>query len=234
MGWSGVAAHFLGGSWRFGEPGISRPRAVPAWQIVAGGYRLGMSTRILRLAGAVVMTVALAGCGTDRIGNWELATARQERALRAGGDLYGVTVPVLKAPGLERVWGAPRILRDGEGGYVLVYTDPRRPTSRLMIHGMAAPLPKLSSPPPLRGGGMRNNTLAGDVQEQEWRTVRVLGEKVRWFQQTAGGGVNGAYFSTEGFALKAPNGRKGHYRLVAEHGAGAAEDVGRWFGSVSF
>jgi hypothetical protein len=193
-----------------------------------------MIKRIVKAAGALVMTAALAGCGTDRIEKWELAPGRQDRALRAGGDLYGVTVPVLKAPGLERVWGAPRILRDGQGGYVLVYTDPRRATSRLMIHGMVEPLPKLSSPPPLSGAGMRNNTLAGYQREQEWRTVRVLGEKVRWFQQSAGGGVSGAFFSTEGFTLKAPAGRKGHYRLVAEHGAGSLEDVERWFGSVSF
>jgi hypothetical protein len=193
-----------------------------------------MTKRILKFAGAASLIAVLSGCGAGRIEKWELATRGQNRSLRAGSDLLGVTVPVLRAPGLERVWGAPRIDRDGEGGYRLTYADPKRPFARLMIHGMAEPLPKLSSPPMLSGEEMRNNTLAGYEREQEWRTVSVLGEKVRWFQESAGGGADGAYYSTEGFTLKAADGRKGHYRLVAEHGESGAEDVARWFGSVSF
>ena len=181
-----------------------------------------------------LLIFGLAGCGAGRIEKWELATGERNRSLRTAGDLLGVTVPVLRAPGLERVWGAPKIERDGRGGYCLTYADPKRPFTRLMIHGMAEPLPKLSSPPLLAGEEMRNNTLAGYQREQEWRTVSVLGDKVRWFQESAGGGADGAYFSTEGFSLKAPDGRKGHYRLVAEQGSEAPEDVVRWFGSVSF
>lgn len=180
------------------------------------------------------MIAVLSGCGAGRIGKWEEMTGERNRSLRAGSDLLGVTVPVLRAPGLERVWGAPKIQRDGEGGYCLTYADPKRPFARLMIHGMAEPLPKLSSPPMLAGEEVRNNTLAGYEREQEWRTVVVLEEKVRWFQESAGGGADGAYYSTEGFAAKASDGRKGHYRLVAEHGESATEDVARWFGSVSF
>ena len=158
----------------------------------------------------------------------------RNRVLKPGGDLLGVTVPVLRARGLEQVWGAPKIQRDGEGGYCLTYADPKQPFSRLMIHGMAEPLPRLSSPPEVAGEAMRNNTLAGYKREQKWRTAVVAGEKVRWFQESAGGGADGAYFSTEGFPLKGPDGRKGHYRLVAEHGDDAAEAVARWFGRVSF
>ncbi len=193
-----------------------------------------MKSLLLKVAGAVSMVLALAGCGAGRIEKWDTATGERNRSLRAGGDLLGVTVPVLRSKGLEQVWGAPKIQRDGEGGYCLTYADPKRPFVRLIVHGMAEPLPKLSSPPLLAGEEMRNNTLAGYQREQEWRSVSVLGEKVRWYQESASGGADGSYFSTEGFSLKAPDGRKGHYRLVAEHGDNAAEDVTRWFGSVSF
>ena len=193
-----------------------------------------MTKRLWKFAGTATLIAALSGCGGGGIEKWELSTRERNRSLRAGNDLLGVTVPVLRAPGLERVWGAPKIQRDGEGGYCLTYADPKKPFVRLMVHGMAEPLPKLSSPPLLAGEEMRNNTLAGYEKEQEWRSVSVLGEEVRWFQESAGGGADGAYFSTEGFTLKASDGRKGHYRLVAEHGDGGAEDVARWFGSVSF
>jgi len=193
-----------------------------------------MMKRYWKVAGAAAMVVGFSGCGAGRVEKWEQATGERSRSLRAGTDLLGVTVPVLRAPGLERVWGAPKVLRDGEGGYCLTYADPKRPFARLMIHGMAEPLPKLSSPPKLAGEEMRNNTLAGYRVDQEWRKVGILGETVRWYQETTSGGADGAYFSTEGFTLKAADGRKGHYRLVAEHGDDAAEDVARWFGSVSF
>lgn len=193
-----------------------------------------MTKRTFRFAGIAGVIAILSGCGARRIEKWEQVTGERFRTLSAATDMHGLTVPVLRAPGLERVWGAPKIQRDGEGGYLLTYADPKVPFRRLMIHGMAEPLPKLSKPPKLAGEEMRNNTLAGYQREQEWRTVGVLGEKVRWFQESASGGADGAYFSTEGFTLKAADGRKGHYRLVAEHGDHAAEDVARWFGSVSF
>lgn len=190
--------------------------------------------KIASVVGAVVVVACLSGCGAGRVAKWQEVTRERDRSLRAGGDLLGVTVPVLRAPGLERVWGAPRIERDGEGGYRLTYVDPKRPFARLMIRGAAEPLPKLSSPPPLSGEEMRNNTLAGYEREQEWREVEVLGETVRWYQESAGSGADGAYFSTEGFRVKAADGRQGHYRLVAEHGEAAGEEVARWFGSVAF
>lgn len=193
-----------------------------------------MGKTLLKLAGAVSFVLAVTGCGAGRIEKWQEATSARYRVLKPGGDLLGVTVPVLRARGLEQVWGEPKIQRDGEGGYCLTYADPRKPFTRLMIHGMAEPLPKLSSPPKLAGEDMRNNTLAGYEREQEWRTATIAEEEVRWFQESASGGADGAHFSTEGFTLKAPDGRKGHYRLVAENGDEGAEAVARWFGSVSF
>ena len=193
-----------------------------------------MTKRTFRFAGIAGLIALLSGCGAGRIEKWEQVTGDRNRTLRDGANLLGVTVPVLRAPGLERVWGAPKIQRDGDGGYCLTYADPKRPFARLMVHGMAEPLPKLSSPPKLSGEEVLNNTLAGYEVEQDWRSVEVLGEKVRWYQESTGGGADGAYFSTEGFSLKAADGRKGHYRLVAEHPETGAEDVARWFGSVSF
>lgn len=193
-----------------------------------------MSKIANRIAGAVSCVLALAGCSAGRIDKWEQATGQRNQTLRRGGDLLGVTVPVLRAPGLERVWGKPMIQRDGEGGYCLTYADPKRPFRKLMIHGLATPLPKLSSPPLIDGEKMLNNTLTNYEQEQSWRDAVVLGEKVRWFQESRSGGADGAYFSTEGFAKKSSDGRKGYYRLVAENGDAAGEEVVRWFASVGF
>jgi hypothetical protein len=187
-----------------------------------------------RTLGATSFVLALTGCGGGRIEAWEKATGDRNLSLQGSADLLGVTVPVLRSHGLERVWGAPKIQRDGKGGYVLTYADPKKPFTRLMVHGMTEPLPKLSSPPLVGGEHMVNDNLTGYQKEQEWRKVTVLGEEVRWFQESASGGADGAYFSTEGFSRKAPDGRKGYFRLVAEHGDTASGDVARWFGSVSF
>jgi hypothetical protein len=193
-----------------------------------------MFRKLWKPLGLTSFILALTGCGGGgRIEAWERATGERSGMLQESPDLLGVTVPVLRAKGLEQVWGAPKIKRDGEGGYMLIYADPKKPSARLMIHGMAKPLPKLSDPPKF-GGKMVRDTLTGYQQEQEWRQVLILGEEVRWFQESASSGADGAYFSTEGFTLRAPDGRKGHYRLVAEHGGDAAADVARWFGSVSF
>lgn len=192
-----------------------------------------MARIALKVAGAVSFVLALAGCGAG-IEEWEQATGERNQVLRRGGDLLGVTVPVLRAPGLERVWGSPMIQRDGEGGYCLTYSDPKRPARKLMVHGMAEPLPKLSSPPTIGGETMLNNTLTHREDGQDWRKVEIQGETVRWFQESAGSGAEGAYFSTVGFSLKSADGRKGYYRLVAENGDAAGEEVVRWFGSVAF
>jgi len=193
-----------------------------------------MLRKLLKPLGLGSLVLALAACGSGGTGAWEKATGSRFDTLQDSSDLLGVTVPVLRAKGLEQVWGAPKIKRDGQGGYLLTYADPKKPLTRLMIHGMTEPLPKLSKPPGIGGGHMVRDTLTGNQKDQEWRKVTILGEEVRWFQESAPGGADGAYFSTEGFTLKASDGRKGHYRLVAEHGDTAAADVARWFGSVSF
>lgn len=193
-----------------------------------------MFGRLWKTLGATSFVLALTGCGGGRIEAWQKATSDRYSSLQGASDLLGVTVPVLRSHGLERVWGAPKIQRDGSGGYLLTYADPGRPFTKLMIHGMAEPLPKLSTPPLKGGERMVNDTLSGYEEKQEWRKVTILGEDVRWFQESASSGADGAYFSTEGFSLKAADGRKGYYRLVAEHGDNATADVSRWFGSVSF
>ena len=193
-----------------------------------------MFGRLWKTLGATSFVLALTGCGGGGAEAWQKATSDRYSSLQGARDLLGVTVPVLRSHGLERVWGAPKIQRDGSGGYVLTYADPNRPFTKLMIHGMAEPLPKLSAPPLKGGERMVNDTLSGYEEKQEWRKVTILGEDVRWFQESASSGADGAYFSTEGFSLKAADGRKGYYRLVAEHCDTATADVSRWFGSVSF
>lgn len=193
-----------------------------------------MLRKLRKPLGLISLLLALAGCAGSNTDAWDKATGDRFGTLEDSTDLSGVSVPVLRAKGLEQVWGEPKIKRDGQGGYLLTYADPKHPFTRLMIHGMAQPLPKLSKPPLLGGEHMVRDTLTGYRKEQEWRKVGILGEQVRWFQESASSGADGAYFSTEGFTLKAPDGRKGHYRLVAEHGDDSSAEVARWFGSVSF
>lgn len=193
-----------------------------------------MGKMIAKLSGAVLSALAMTACGTGGTDRWTEATRARHQILRQGNDLLGVTVPVLRSRGLEQVWGAPAIQRDGEGGYCLTYSDPREPSNRLMIHGMATPMPKLSSPPKLADESMRNNTLGGREHEQAWRGTSIADNKVRWFQESSGNGITRARFSTEGFTLKSPDGRTGHYRLAAENRDNAPETVARWFGSASF
>ncbi len=193
-----------------------------------------MFGRLLKMLGATSFALTLGACGSGRLEAWQKAVVERNSTLREGSDLLGVTVPVLRSRGLEQVWGPPAIQRDGEGGYLLTYIDPRKPSSRLMIRGMAEPLPKLSSPPPLRGRQVERNTFSPEPAEQEWREASILGEEVRWFQESAATAGAAPLYGTEGFMLKAPDGRKGYFRLLARHGGGLTEDVARWFGSVSF
>ena len=152
------------------------------------GYRWDMFGCLLKALGAASLVFVLAACGGGRVEAWGKAVGERDSALRPGSDLLGVTVPVLRSHGLERVWGAPTIKRDGEGGYLLTYTDPRSSASRLMIRGMAAPLPKLSSPPPL-AGKVENNTITAGPTKQEWREVSILGEEVRVLATLRGHGA---------------------------------------------
>ncbi len=155
-------------------------------------------------------------------------------SLRRVASVNGITVPLLKSPDLERVWGAPEIERDASGSaYRLTYKDPKRPFTRLMICGMTTPLPSLSSPPLLSGEEMVNDRLTGFRRPQSWKEVMILARKVRWFQESTSGGADGAYYSTECVEMKAANGRIGFYVLQAEAGDDT-NPVVRWFKSVRF
>ncbi len=193
-----------------------------------------MLRKLWKPLGLISLLLTLGGCAGSGTDAWDKATGDRSGTLEDAPDLNGATVPVLRAKGLEQVWGEPKIKSDGQGGYLLTYADPKKPFTRLMIHGMIKPLPKLSKPPLMGGEEMVRDTLTGYRRPQEWRKLSILGEQVRWFQESASSGADGAYFSTEGFTLKAPDGRKGYYRLQAEHGDDASAEVARWFGSVSF
>jgi hypothetical protein len=79
-----------------------------------------MLRRLRKPLGLASLVLVLAGCGGGgRNDAWEKATGDRISTLQDGSDLLGVTVPVLRAKGLEQVWGAPKIKRDGQGGYLL-------------------------------------------------------------------------------------------------------------------
>lgn len=60
----------------------------------------------------------------------------------------------------------------------------------------------------------------------------MAGRKVRWYQESLSGGADGAYYSTEGFALTDGQGRTGYYRMVVESGNNADAEVSRRFSTA--
>jgi hypothetical protein len=112
-----------------------------------------MRARGISVLGCLALAVALNSCGSSstKVSEWEEYTHNRNLTLDVATDLQGLKIPVLKAPGLERVWGAPLIHKDKDGGYVLTYTDPSTAHHRLMIHGETTEIPGLASPPPLAG-----------------------------------------------------------------------------------
>jgi hypothetical protein len=101
-----------------------------------------MRGAVWKMLGLGSCILTLGSCGsTGKMEAWTKATGNRTDSLHDASSLSGVTIPILKAEGLERVWGAPEIKADSTGGYLLTYRDPKHSFTRLMIHGMTAPLP---------------------------------------------------------------------------------------------
>lgn len=175
----------------------------------------------------LLTTLLLANCSsTPSAGNeeapvesWQGKVNDRATALQNAASLDGVKIPVLKSS-LSASWGKPSIEVSPRGSYRLMYADPTQPFTRLLIYGYVKPLPAINTPPDASGEDMINGELTGINVPQQWRNATVKGKNVRWFQESLPSGADGAYFSTEGFSLTGPDGRKGYYRIVTEGAEG--------------
>jgi hypothetical protein len=155
----------------------------------------------------------------DPVKSWRENVSGRAMALEKVDSLAGVKIPVLKSS-MSANWGQPSIGVSSRGSYRLMYTPPTKPFTRLFIYGYVKPLPTINTPPDASGRETINSELTGINVPQKWRNATVKGKNVRWFQESLPSGAHGAYFSTEGFTLSGPDGRKGYYRIVTEGAEG--------------
>ncbi|MDQ8189259.1 hypothetical protein [Roseibacillus persicicus] len=136
-----------------------------------------------------------------------------------------VDAPVLTARGLGKGWEQQwqTVSNDGQS-YEIRYRHQSDPFEQLVIYGSTKPLPKMTKPPvlttPSRDGLYEDDP--GIKTPQSWKSTRVMGQTVRWYQEDVADGADGSYYSTEGFSLTSPEGKTGYYRLVIESVTGAA------------
>ena len=172
-------------------------------------------------------TLLLANCSStppvgnkeDPVESWQEKISERATALKNSESLAGIKIPILKSL-LAANWGKPSIEVSSRGSYRLMYADPTKPFTRLLIYGYVKPLPAINTPPDASGEDMINSELTGINVPQKWRNGTVKGKNVRWFQESLPSGADGAYFSTEGFTLTGSDGRKGYYRIVTEGAEG--------------
>jgi hypothetical protein len=148
--------------------------------------------------------------------SWAKAKEKAMSGLTETSSLRGLKTPVLLSPILAKTWGVPTKESSPEGFYRLSYQDPNKPFERLVIYGSPRPFPSLITPPKMSKDTMVNGELGSIEVAQKWRATTILGKPVRWYQESAGGGADGAYYETEGFALTDPDGKTGYYHLVIE------------------
>ncbi len=186
---------------------------------------------VIVLLCGVIFTAA---CSSPSVGgkSWSEFTAKSFRDLDPKTALSDSGIPLLVSDVYEKKWGAPERSASSAGFYKLNYENSSGPFDRLVIYGSKKAFPKLATAPPLLVADVTGNSSAAIKRPQSFRTTMIAGQKVNWFQESASGGADGAYFSTTGFALKDASGKIGYYRLVIETGDDNP-GIGVRFGSVN-
>lgn len=156
--------------------------------------------------------------GEEPVESWREQVSDRALELENADSLAGVKIPILKSSMFAK-WGKPSIEVSSRGGYRLMYADPTKPFTCLLIYGYVKPLPAIKTPPDAPGGEKINSGSTTNVA-QKWRNATVKGKNVRWFQESLSSAAHGAYFSTEGFPLSGPDRRMGYYRIVTEGAEG--------------
>lgn len=148
------------------------------------------------------------------------------------GDLAEAKVPVLRSAYLEKNWGLPQITTFSDGSYRMRFRQGNT-LNFVFIHGLVNPSATPSQAPDVEDyGPVMEGGAEPKRTKQQWRTADVLGHPVKWYQHDTGGGADFPCYKTVDFALTAPDGRKGHYRI--EVCADSETKAAQWIRKVNW
>lgn len=146
-----------------------------------------------------------------------------------GGDLAEAKVPVLRSAYLEKSWGLPQITTFSDGSYRMRFRQGDT-LNFVFIHGLVNPSAAPSQAPDIEEYGPIDGPVT--LTKQSWRSAVILGSSVKWYQHDTGGGADFPCYKTVDFALTAPDGRKGHYRI--EVCADSETKAAQWIRKVNW
>ncbi len=172
-----------------------------------------MSRLLLLLAALAVAGPVFAAEKLDAVDEALQPGAYEERA--AAGTVAQLTVPFLRSPALERLWGPPRLIVVSDGSYVLVYRSPKIKDGvdrYFKIVGTRRPIPVITDN---RGRPERDGSTF------------VLGQRVKYF----GMGNETPAWQSDALLLVAPDGRRANYVLIY---AGRRPWPGKFFPPVAW
>jgi hypothetical protein len=133
-----------------------------------------------------------------------------------GGSEGNISVPLLRAPDLEKRWGKPRLTVDSDGSYSLNYSNPKRGFQHLIIYGSPRQFAPAGPLPPdyldLKFVPGASAPTTGPVS-QNWQTTTLFGRTIRYCITSPDSGADVAEFTTETFTLTGPDGRTASYCL---------------------
>jgi hypothetical protein len=131
-------------------------------------------------------------------------------------DASRITIPMLRAPRLEKRWGKPKLLVGPQGGYALRYQNPESSTEHMTIFGSPEKFRKAGFiPPPYTdvGHDPKKMTFTPIEVRQKWQSTRIAGTTVRYYISQGESGGEPLQYSTETLPLTAPDGRFASYRI---------------------
>ena len=131
-------------------------------------------------------------------------------------DRSKVNVPMLKAPGLAKRWGAPQFLTGFNGAYALRYENPKDRMQTLTIYGTSRKFP-VAGPVPPRYTDLGRDEETGTYRPREvnpvWYFTKVDGKIVRYSVVESGVSDEPWELATETFRHTAADGRDASYRI---------------------
>lgn len=156
---------------------------------------------------AALLAFSVAGCTSQ-------TPASPNRVDQVSANLAQVKMPVLRSSHFEKAWGKPDVAIMSDGNYRLRYRQ--EDTLNFVIIESLARL----SPTPAKAPDWEEpyedpegTTPPPAPHPQEWRRTSILGQPVRWYQNDGGSGADFPCYKTVDFALTAPDGRSGFYRI---------------------
>lgn len=166
----------------------------------------------LMLMGSAAVSWIITGCATPKV---------SPSSSSAPSEIAPSVVPAapqvalsLHSPMLAKKWKV--VEEDGE----IRYIDPKLSLIYFGIRRVSGPSPVLANPPlviPI-GYGMPMSDDPREPYKQKWKSSRVVGQTVRWYQQDEGSGADFPSYLSEHFAITTRSGQKEYYQIFAGQG----------------